>query len=282
MNNMKRDLNRQLGKGAGDAVAAEIEKAMNSLSPKQDGNKVVVDLTIDGTTVANALNSAGGNPGGGNPGGNNPGGGGIRGTVDAATILNNFKQIVLAIHSHVEQNGGNLSLSINDPQTNRPLLSWRVAILPYLGQETLYKSIRLNEAWDSAHNRQFWDKMPKLYESPGLPPATGLTAVQVFTGPITPFPEAGALARFPATFSDGASNTILIAEASRPVNWLKPEDMRVIDLNNLRFLLANRTGRGTVVGMADGAVKNLKQQINNATLRALITPSGNEVLGSDW
>ncbi len=36
-----------------------------------------------------------------------------------------------------------------------PLHNWRVLLLPYLGQEDLYRKIRLNEPWDSPHNCQF-------------------------------------------------------------------------------------------------------------------------------
>src|SRR5687768_11208075 len=34
-----------------------------------------------------------------------------------------------------------------------PGLSWRVAILPMLGEEPLYKEFHLDEPWDSPHNK---------------------------------------------------------------------------------------------------------------------------------
>ena len=45
----------------------------------------------------------------------------------------------------------------------RPLLSWRVAILPYIDQEDLYKQFHLDEPWDSPHNRSLIEKMPGTY-----------------------------------------------------------------------------------------------------------------------
>src|SRR5271155_415299 len=44
-----------------------------------------------------------------------------------------------------------------------PLLSWRVAILPYIEHEALYQQFKLDEPWDSPHNKKLLDKMPKLY-----------------------------------------------------------------------------------------------------------------------
>ena len=35
----------------------------------------------------------------------------------------------------------------------KPLLSWRVLILPYVEQNELYKQFHLDEPWDSEHNK---------------------------------------------------------------------------------------------------------------------------------
>ena len=48
------------------------------------------------------------------------------------------------------------------------LHSWRVLILPYLGEaeKMLYEKIRLDEPWDSPWNRQFYAQMPEVYRTP--------------------------------------------------------------------------------------------------------------------
>ena len=46
----------------------------------------------------------------------------------------------------------------------KPLLSWRVALLPYLGQQDLYKRFHLDEPWDSPHNRQLIPLIPDVYQ----------------------------------------------------------------------------------------------------------------------
>jgi hypothetical protein len=52
-------------------------------------------------------------------------------------------------------------------EAGAPLLSWRVAILPYIDQKELSQNIRRNEAWNSEHNKEFHGRMPGLYRTRG-------------------------------------------------------------------------------------------------------------------
>src|SRR5205814_7143349 len=115
----------------------------------------------------------------------------------------------------------------------KPLLSWRVAILPYIEQDQLYKQFKLDEPWDSDHNKKLLDKMPKTFEIPEAKAKPGHTFYQVFTGPETVFPlDATKKLRFPASFTDGTSNTLAIVEAANPVPWTKPEDIPLTEQLN--------------------------------------------------
>src|SRR6185437_7001956 len=112
--------------------------------------------------------------------------------------------------------------------------SWRVAILPFIEEDALYKRFHLDEPWDSPHNRTLIPLMPKIFASPGDPPGQGKTRFQVLTAannraPFTTefrgaWPLGGGVP-FPVFFADGTSQTILVAEASRAVEWTKPEDI---------------------------------------------------------
>ena len=84
-------------------------------------------------------------------------------TVDSA---NNLKQILLALHNYYDTHGA-LPLPALTDKAGKPLLSWRVALLPYLEHEGLYREFKLNEPWDSEHNKKLIGRMPKVYATPG-------------------------------------------------------------------------------------------------------------------
>jgi hypothetical protein len=92
-----------------------------------------------------------------------------------------------------------------------PLLSWRVHILPFIGEYDLYKRFHLNESWDSEHNLTLIAEMPSHYQAGGFTVA-GNTTLMVFTSentvfgdhewrsmaiPLTPFTEETAEERDP-------------------------------------------------------------------------------------
>jgi hypothetical protein len=73
-----------------------------------------------------------------------------------AQCTNNLKQIGLAFHNYHESNGSLPPAAITD-RNGKPLLSWRVAILPYLESSPLHSKFHLDEAWDSLHNLSLLD-----------------------------------------------------------------------------------------------------------------------------
>lgn len=42
----------------------------------------------------------------------------------------------------------------------KPLLSWRVHILPFLDEQELYEKFKLDEPWDSEHNKKLLAEIP--------------------------------------------------------------------------------------------------------------------------
>lgn len=62
-------------------------------------------------------------------------------------------------------------------------LSWRVHLLPFLGEESLYSEFRLNEPWDSANNKPLISRIPDVFVSDAsIPP--GHTTYHVTAGPL--------------------------------------------------------------------------------------------------
>jgi hypothetical protein len=162
----------------------------------------------------------------------------------------------------------------------KALLSWRVAILPYLGEGNLYKQFRLDEPWDGPHNKGLLEKMPKVYAPPGVKTREPYTTFyQVFVGGGAIF-EKHRWAAFPAAVPDGTSNTILIAEAGAAVPWTKPEDMRYAPDEPLPEL-GGLFPRIVNVALADGSVMALLKKADPDVLRAAITCAGGEVVDLD-
>jgi hypothetical protein len=164
-----------------------------------------------------------------------------------------------------------------------PLLSWRVLVLPFIEQLSLYQEFRLDEPWDSPHNSKLLPRMPATYAPPGrkakqVPPHH--TVCKVFVGKGAAF-EGRREIRLSADFPDGTSNTLLVVEAGEPVPWTKPEDLAYDPggpLPDLRCLFKD----GFRACMADCSRRWVRKDISEATLRAAITRNGGDILGPDW
>lgn len=169
---------------------------------------------------------------------------------------NNLKQIGLAMHNYVDANKHFVPTSIND-QNGKPLLSWRVALLPFLGASDLYNKFKLDEAWDSEHNKALIAEMPAVFQTPGVQGNTnGLTRYRlpVMDGTIWSVDE-------PLTFRqivDGTSNTIMTIQApvDAEVVWTKPEPW-TLDANQLKQSIFGSEPT-TYAGYADGSVRTIE------------------------
>ncbi len=164
----------------------------------------------------------------------------------------------------------------------RPLLSWRVLLLPYVEQDVLFKQFKLDEPWDSPHNLELLTKMPRIYApfDGSSPPEPYATFYQVFVGKGTAF-EGVKGKRLLDEFPDGTSNTFLIIEAGEAVPWTKPEDLPYAadkPLPRVGGLFKDSIR----AALADGSVRQIKRDTSESTLRAAITRNGGDSLGPDW
>jgi prepilin-type processing-associated H-X9-DG protein len=196
-----------------------------------------------------------------------------------AQCLNNLKQIGLAMHYYQAAHGTLPPAAVTD-KNGRPLLSWRVAILPYLESSHLYSEFHLDEPWDSPHNRSLLDAMPLVYACPSdRARKPGTTGYQTVIGPATAFtPDFKPLAFQDIT--DGLSRTFLVGESRRCVPWTKPEDLP-FDMSVPLTGLGSHHGyhnNGFNVLFADGSVRFLKTSITPSVLGALISRNGDEVV----
>jgi hypothetical protein len=194
--------------------------------------------------------------------------------------------MALAMHDYAEAHDGRLPPAVLRDAEGKPLLSWRVLILPYLEQNHLYEQFHLNEPWDGPHNISLLSAMPRVYSAPtALPVETRAepysTFDQVFTGEGTAFEGSQGL-RFPEDFPRGTSSVLLVAEAGQAVPWTKPDDLRYEDHGPMPSLGGVFTGesRFSLFGsnrvkgfhgvLADGSVRFFDSTTEETTLRNAI------------
>jgi prepilin-type processing-associated H-X9-DG protein len=196
-----------------------------------------------------------------------------------AQCTNNEKQIMLAMHNYISANNV-FPHDITD-KDGKPLLSWRVSILPYIEQQDLYNRFKMDEPWDSPHNKELLKEMPPTYLCPSrAKPEPITTSYRGLSG-------AGAIfeADHPVGLqdvTDGTSNTIAVVEAKDAVPWTKPDDLPFDPAANPSLYGAGSTHPGGFnVGFCDGSVRFIKTSINTMVFKALITRNGGEVLAAD-
>jgi tetratricopeptide (TPR) repeat protein len=157
----------------------------------------------------------------------------------------------------------------------RPHLSWRVHVLPFVGNEALWRQFSLTEPWDSPHNHRLLERMPDIYrDDHDLPNATTTRFVTI-TGADTVFPGPHGLRLL--DLKDGPSSTILVLRVGRDraVPWTKPDDA-VFDPAAPLDCLGTLDSDGLMVATADGAQPRLPAPIPAELFKALVTVNGHE------
>jgi type II secretory pathway pseudopilin PulG len=210
----------------------------------------------------------------------------VREAASRAQSQNNLKQMVLAMQNYNDTYGSLPPSGVGKPfqpaMPRKPLLSWRVAILPFIEQQNLYNQFKLDEPWDGPNNIKLLAKMPKVYQLPGDDKTpSDRTHYQVFVGNGAAFDKTRGFS-IPQDFPDGTSNTILIVTAENAVPWTKPEDVDFDRNKPMLPLMSTYFRNGFQVGMADGSVRTVEPRISETTLKAAITRNGHDPLGPDW
>ncbi len=197
-----------------------------------------------------------------------------------SNAVNRLKQLMLAMHNYHDGRKV-LPAHANYSPKGKPLLSWRVHILPFVDAGKLYSEFDLDEPWDSPHNRKLIAKMPRAYRVPG-----SKVAGAGKTGYVLPILKDGSAIttgtkngnRF-RDITDGLSNTIMIVEVDdeRSVIWTKPDDLVVDPGKPLAGLRVWASGVWNAA-IADGSVRGFPTETDSKKVRALLTRAGGEVV----
>ena len=206
---------------------------------------------------------------------------------------NRLKHIALAFHQYHDDYGV-LPPAWTVDAEGKPLHSWRVLILPYLEEEEkeLYDAIRLDEPWDSEHNRPFHDKMPFFFQCPSSAHNRFLSRMKrrfpllkngcdysVIVGEETAFPGAKSVSL--SSVTDKPEETLLVAERMTPVLWMDPTKEITaanasVGVNVDLMGIGSFHSGGCDVAMADGSVRFMSERCHAEDFRALMTVTAGE------
>jgi hypothetical protein len=185
--------------------------------------------------------------------------------------INNMRQISLGILTYENAHRTYPPRAIFDKQ-GKPLLSWRVAILPYLEENNLSREFRLDEPWDSEHNKKLIAKMPAIYGNPNLPIPGKTTYLAPVDGDAILASDKGTRIR---DVVDGTSQTVLLLEvdADRAIEWTRPDDYEVDPKQPLAGVGHLRAGGMFSAAFADGSVRSLSAAMDPQTFLSLVKKS---------
>ena len=184
--------------------------------------------------------------------------------------MNKSLELALAMVNY-EATFGHFPAAASYDDDGRPLLSWRIHLLPFLELNELYERFHLDEPWDSEHNRKLISEMPDVFLSAAakLDRSAGQSN---FVAPVGDrFVVDLKSPRRIRDISDGMSRTICILEGDSTLaeTWTKPttEPTQVAKLiQNLGTLHSGRI----VVSTADSVTMTLKSSIPAESLERLL------------
>ena len=203
-------------------------------------------------------------------------------TSSAQAPLN---QLMLALSIYHDIHGEFPPAYIAD-EDGKPMHSWRVLVLPYIGHEALFKAYRFDQPWNGPQNLALASRMPTVFRSPTEPHSFMHTNMVVVVGPDTAFP--GARTTKIDSFTDGPENCILVTEiADSDICWLEPRDL---DAATMSFTVNDRTKpsisaikwRRPYVVFADSIhAYQVPEDLSPKKLKALTTIAGGEPVTRD-
>ena len=166
-----------------------------------------------------------------------------------------IRQVAIAIQDYKQQKGEYPPPIVTD-DAGRPMHSWRVLILPFLGYQDVFDAYDFNEPWNGPNNIRLIDRRPEVFRALSRSD-TQSTSILALVGLSTIW-ESGK----PSHTTNGLSKDVLLVDSGRTTLWTKPEDLSVSE--------RIAAFRGAIVSFADGRTVPLPEEIDQQILTRLM------------
>ena len=176
--------------------------------------------------------------------------------------LDNLAKIGDAVRRYTQEKKQVFSSASCDA-VGRPLLSWRVELLPYLEHKQLHSEFRLDQPWDSPHNQALLARIPEVYQSPErFDTKTNYLVLKASYTPFSRRPPGMSL----SSIEDGSADTVAVVEVddAAAVPWTKPADLELA-IDQFRTQAGNLREDGVFVVWLDGSVGRIPSSAASPT-----------------
>jgi len=136
----------------------------------------------------------------------------------------NLKIIGLALESYRNVYGSYPPAYVCD-KNGQPMYSWRVLLLPFIGEKDLYKRFRLDEAWNGPHNRLLVTQEPTCYKCPADISHAGATNYVAIVGPAAPWEGAQPRSLEDLRSATGGESVLVAEMVDSGIIWMEPRDL---------------------------------------------------------
>ena len=147
-----------------------------------------------------------------------------------------------------------------------------MALLPHLGEESLYARFNLDEPWNSEHNRKLLPLMPSVFQIRiGAPTNKDHTHIVVPLMPGSIWVKREDAERSAASLKDGTANTMatFVSPSDEGVLWTKPDDAAFTPDTIKDALFGDRDVCS--VGLFDGSILSIGRNGSAKDMIALVT-----------
>jgi prepilin-type processing-associated H-X9-DG protein len=190
---------------------------------------------------------------------------------------NNLKQVGLALQNYHDKYGRFPPAVVYDAN-GKPMHSWRTLILPEIEEGPLFQQYRMDEPWDSPHNKKVTQAQIQCFQCPDDKNVGKFdTSYVALIGPDSVWSgEDGAKG---SEVTDGTAQTMVVIEMKNSgIHWAEPRDLDLDALPtkfNKRKLgeMLSPHKHGVITVYADGHVEVIPFDATVEDLKAAVSKS---------